>query len=69
LFGLLNLHLLRQAPPTATFALSVMWHRRFDGDPEHQWLRDVLARVARELEPLDVVLRRLSTRRRADRGR
>lgn len=69
LFGLLNLRLLRQAPPTATFALSAMWHRRFDGDPEHQWLRDVLARVARELEPLDVVLRRLSTRRRADCGR
>jgi DNA-binding transcriptional LysR family regulator len=27
----------------------VLWHERFDDDPAHRWLRDVLARVSRKL--------------------
>jgi DNA-binding transcriptional LysR family regulator len=36
-------------PPIALepYALKVIWHPRFDGDPGHEWLRDALQRAAR----------------------
>lgn len=31
------------------YALSLVWHPRFDGDPGHRFVRDALVRVAREV--------------------
>lgn len=38
-------------PPVALrpYALSLVWHPRFDGDPGHKFLRDVFTRAAREV--------------------
>lgn len=33
------------------YALSLLWHPRFDGDTGHRFLRDVFARAAREVAP------------------
>jgi DNA-binding transcriptional LysR family regulator len=37
-------------PPLALrpYALRLVWHPRYDGDPAHAWLRDALQRAARE---------------------
>ena len=38
-----------EAPlPLRPYALSLVWHPRFDGDAGHRFLRDVLTRAARE---------------------
>jgi DNA-binding transcriptional LysR family regulator len=36
--------------PVATpeLAISMMWHPRFDADPAHRWLRQILMATCRE---------------------
>lgn len=44
-FGLVVLEVPVELRP---YALSLVWHPRFDGDPGHRFLRDVFTRAARE---------------------
>jgi DNA-binding transcriptional LysR family regulator len=46
---LLRLRLLEPPIPLRPYALSLVWHPRFDGDAAHRWLRDVFARAAAEV--------------------
>ena len=34
--------------PLDDFAISMLWHSSYDGDPAHRWLREVLVRLGRE---------------------
>jgi len=43
----LGLRALEPPLPLAPYALKLVWHPRFDGDPAHQWVREVMARAAR----------------------
>jgi DNA-binding transcriptional LysR family regulator len=45
---------LRVMPPPLRlrpYAVSLLWHPRFEGDPAHAWLRGCLVRAAREAAP------------------
>lgn len=42
----LGLRLLDAPLPLQPYALSLVWHPRFDGDPGHRFLRDAFARAA-----------------------
>lgn len=45
-----DLHPVRVLPPPLelpTFHLRLVWHRRFDQDPAHRWLRTLISSVAR----------------------
>ncbi len=44
----LGLRLLEIPLDLQPYALSLVWHPRFDGDPAHRYLRDVFARAAAE---------------------
>jgi DNA-binding transcriptional LysR family regulator len=44
----LGLRLLEPPLPLRPYALSLVWHPRFDADPGHRWLREALSRAARE---------------------
>jgi DNA-binding transcriptional LysR family regulator len=44
----LGLRILEPPLTLRPYALSLVWHPRFDGDAAHAWLRDVLARAAKE---------------------
>lgn len=41
-----GLRLLEPPLPLRPYALSLLWHPRFDGDPAHRFLRDLLVRAA-----------------------
>ena len=43
----LGLRILDPPLPLLPYALKVVWHPRFDGDPAHAWLREALQRAAR----------------------
>lgn len=45
----LGLKLLEVPIELRPYALSLLWHPRFDGDPGHRFLRDVFVRAAREV--------------------
>lgn len=45
----LGLKILAPPLPLRPFALSMVWHPRFDGDAAHSWLREQLAEAARAL--------------------
>lgn len=45
----LGLKLLDAPIPLRPYALSLVWHPRFDGDAGHRFLREVFTRAAREL--------------------
>jgi DNA-binding transcriptional LysR family regulator len=47
----LGLRILEPPLPLEPYALSLVWHPRFDGDAGHRFLREVLARVARAAAP------------------
>jgi DNA-binding transcriptional LysR family regulator len=38
--------------PLEPFALSMVWHPRFDADPAHRWIREQLLDVSREKDGL-----------------
>ena len=44
----LGLKILEVPVPLRPYALSLVWHPRFDGDEGHRFLREVLARAAAE---------------------
>ena len=44
----LGLRILEPPLPLRPYALSLVWHPRFDGDPAHRWLREVFTRAAAE---------------------
>jgi DNA-binding transcriptional LysR family regulator len=44
----LGLRLLEVPAPLRPYALSLVWHPRFDGDAGHRFMRDALTRAARE---------------------
>lgn len=58
----LGLRLLDPPIPLEPYALSMVWHPRFDGDPAHGWLREQLVSVSEGLRgpPLDRARKRLS---------
>ena len=45
-------HLAMRELPVAIpgFSVRMVWHRRFDGDPAHMWLRDILKSISKEIE-------------------
>ncbi len=43
----LGLKIMPPPLPLEPFALSMVWHPRFDGDPAHRWLREQLVTTAR----------------------
>ena len=43
----LGLRLLEPPLPLEPFALSLVWHPRFDGDPAHRWLRERFVAVTK----------------------
>jgi DNA-binding transcriptional LysR family regulator len=55
LLALLRLRILRTPLPLPGFTLSAIWHRRLDADGEHLWFRELVARVAADLAPLNEV--------------
>jgi DNA-binding transcriptional LysR family regulator len=48
----LGLHILEPPLPLAPFALSMVWHPRFDQDQAHRWLRDQLLAATQTLSPM-----------------
>ena len=48
----LGLKALEPPLPLRPFALSMVWHPRFDADPGHQWLRGQLVRVTQAMAGL-----------------
>lgn len=46
-----SLGLVQRKPPVAPegFYVSMIWHRRFDADPEHRWLRESIEAEVRDL--------------------
>ena len=42
----LGLRILEPPIPLRPYALSLVWHPRFDGDAEHRWFRDAFVRAA-----------------------
>lgn len=48
----LGLRVLEPPLPLAPFALSMVWHPRFDGDATHAWLREQLVTVTQRLDGL-----------------
>ena len=44
----LGLRLLPPPLPLRPYALSMVWHPRFDADPAHSWLREKLLRAAKQ---------------------
>lgn len=47
--GSLGLRLLEPPVPLRPYALSLVWHPRFDADPGHRFLREALSRAANEV--------------------
>lgn len=47
----LKLKVLDPPLPMRAYALWQIWHPRLDADPAHRWLRDALARAAKEAAP------------------
>ena len=48
----LGLRVLEPPLPLEPFALSMVWHPRFDGDLAHRWLREQLLEATRALDGL-----------------
>ena len=44
----LGLRLIEPPLPLRPYALSLVWHPRFDADPAHRWLREAFSRAAKE---------------------
>ncbi|MBS0987021.1 LysR family transcriptional regulator [Acetobacter thailandicus] len=47
--GIPGLRLFQLPVQTPEIAISAMWHPRFDADPAHQWLRDTVQAVCRQV--------------------
>ncbi|MBX3269246.1 MAG: LysR family transcriptional regulator [Sandaracinaceae bacterium] len=60
----LGLRIVEPPLPLAPFALSMVWHPRFDADAAHAWLRERLVDAASEVAPV----RHEGARRRLDAG-
>ncbi len=48
----LNLKVFEPPLPMEPFALSMVWHPRFDADPAHRWVRERLLDVSRHVDGL-----------------
>lgn len=56
----LNLKILAPPLPFEPYALSMVWHPRFDADVTHRWLRQTFAACCADLEPTPRARRKLT---------
>lgn len=56
MLGSLSLRILRAPVRLPSPIVLAQWHRRFEDDPEHRWLRETVARAGGGLAPLKALL-------------